>query len=284
MSNQEQIEYWNGEAGQRWAQDDDTMARLLGPICEALLDHAPLAGCKKALDIGCGGGSQSLKLAQRLGRGATVLGVDISEPMLEVAQRKAAEPADDRADLHFMLADASAPNTFPAGSFDLLFSRFGVMFFDDPLAAFTHMREALQPDGRLAFCCWQPVKNNDWVRVPLQAALQHLPTPEPPAPNAPGPFAFADPERVEGILTGAGFRQVSVQPLLTTLRLGESATLHEAVRELARIGPVSRLLTGQPDSVLEQVFPSMEEALAPFHKDGALNLAAQVWLVTAANG
>ncbi len=283
MSNQEQIDYWNGEAGERWAKDDDTMARLLGPISEALLDHAPLAGCKQALDVGCGGGSQSLMLAQRLGNDATVLGVDISGPMLEVARRKAEGPADDRAELEFLEADASAPQTFPPGSFDLLFSRFGVMFFDDPVSAFTNMRAALQPGGKLAFCCWQPVRDNDWVRIPLQAALQHLPPPEPPAPNAPGPFAFADPARVEAILSEAGFNQVALHPLVTTLQMGESAGLEESVRELARIGPVSRLLTDQPDAVMDVVFPAIEEALQPYFKDNALHLEARVWLVTAVN-
>ncbi len=278
MSNAEQIEYWNGEAGKRWAEDDDTMARLLGPISEALLDHAALEGCNSALDVGCGGGSQSLLLAQRLGENARVLGVDISEPMLEVARRKAETPASGRASLEFLRADASS-HAFPPGSFDLLFSRFGVMFFDDPVAAFTNMRIALR--GRLAFCCWQSPKNNDWVRIPLQAALQHLPPPEPPPPNAPGPFAFADPARVESILGAAGFSQVNLHPFSTTLRISEASGLPEAVRELARIGPVSRLLSEQPQSVLDKVFPSIETALQPYFTKGALDLQAAVWLVTA---
>jgi SAM-dependent methyltransferase len=281
VQNTEQIEYWNGEAGRRWAQDDETMARLLRPISQALLDHASLEGCKNALDVGCGGGSQSLMLAQRLGAGARVLGVDISEPMLEVARSKAGTPAgSERASVEFLRADAAA-HAFPPGSFDLLFSRFGVMFFDDPEAAFTNLRGALQPRGRLAFSCWQSVKNNDWVRIPLQAALQHLPPPEPPPPNAPGPFAFADPKRVESILQGAGFSEVALHPFSTTLRISEAQGLPEAVRELARIGPVSRLLTEQPQAVLDTVFPAIEEALKPYFREGALDLQAAVWLVTA---
>lgn len=278
MGNSDQIEYWNGEAGKRWAQDDDTMARLLGPISQALLDHAPLDGCKSALDVGCGGGSQSLMLAQRLGETARVLGVDISEPMLEVARRKAETPAAGRANLEFLRADASS-YAFPPGSFDLLFSRFGVMFFDDPVAAFANMRAALL--GKLAFCCWQAVTDNDWVRIPLKAALQHLPPPEPPPPDAPGPFAFADPNRVKSILESAGFSNVDLHPFSTTLRISEATGLPEAVRELARIGPVSRLLADQPQSVLDTVFPAMEAALQPYFREGALDLQASVWLVTA---
>ncbi len=281
MRNAEQLEYWNGEAGRRWARDDETMARLLRPICEALLDHAALEGCRNALDIGCGGGSQSIMLAQRLGESARVLGVDISEPMLEVARRNARAPAQGRGALEFLQADAATHDFGPA-SFDLLFSRFGVMFFDEPTAAFANLRRALQPGARLAFCCWQPMKSNEWVRIPLQAALQHLPPPEPPPPGAPGPFAFADPARVEAILGGAGFTQVALQPFVTTLRTSQAGELAEAARELAQIGPLARLLTGQPEAVLDTVFPAIEAALQPYFQPGALDMQCAVWLVTAA--
>ena len=160
MNNAEQIEYWNGDAGKRWAQEDNTMARLLSPVCEALLEHADVQGSRKAMDIGCGGGSQSLMLAQHLGPKASVLGVDISAPMLQVAQEKVAL-AVDAAQLSFLETDASS-HSFAADSFDLLFSRFGVMFFDEPVGAFSNMRSALSDSGKLAFCCWQPLAENDW--------------------------------------------------------------------------------------------------------------------------
>jgi SAM-dependent methyltransferase len=282
MDNTEQIKYWNGDAGKRWAQDDEVMARLLRPVTEALLDHAGLERCCSALDVGCGGGSQSLLLAQRMGAGSRVLGVDISAPMLAVAQEKADLPADDCAALQFLLADA-ATHDFPRANFDLLFSRFGVMFFADPEAAFINMRAALQPQGRLAFCCWQAMKLNDWTRIPLQAALQHLPPPEPPPPNAPGPFALADAERTRRILEGAGFTNIALQAFTPTLRISEAPTLDQAALELARIGPVSRLLENQPQAVLDTVLPAISEALAPYYRNGALEMAAAVWLVTADN-
>lgn len=280
MGNTEQLEYWNGEAGKRWAQDDHVMARLLQPICEALLAHAETQGCKNALDVGCGGGSQSLLLAQQLGEGAQVLGVDISEPMLEVARSKLGDPAAGSAGLDFLQADA-ASHPFTPASFDLVFSRFGVMFFDDPEAAFRNLHGAMAPAGRLAFCCWQTMKNNAWTWIPIQAALQHMPPPEPPAPNAPGPFAFADPERVTAILESAGFKQISIQPFATTLTISEAPSLGEAVRELARIGPVARLLTDQPRTVLDQVFTAMEEVLEPHYNGATLALPGAVWFVTA---
>ena len=147
MTNAEQIEYWNGDAGKRWAQEDDTMARLLHPVSEALLEHAAVEGCQNALDVGCGGGSQSLMLAQKLGPGAQVLGVDISEPMLQVARGKAAEADPARADISFLQADA-ATYDFGSQEFDLVFSRFGVMFFDDPVGAFRNLHKLHQlPDA-----------------------------------------------------------------------------------------------------------------------------------------
>lgn len=280
MSNAEQFEYWNGEAGKRWAQEDETMARLLRPVSAALLDHAGVEGCRNALDIGCGGGSQTMMLAEQLGPGASVLGVDISEPMLEVARSKTAGAGDNRADVTFMQADA-ASHSFETDDFDLAFSRFGVMFFDEPAAAFSNIRKALRPQAHLAFCCWQALKDNDWTRIPLQAALQHLPPPEKPDPHAPGPFAFADPQRVEEILHSAGFRDIAVESFARDIRFGEAPTLPESVRKLAMIGPVSRLIAGQEPAVLERVFASMEEVLAPYYSEGALNLPGAIWFVTA---
>ena len=280
MSNTEQIEYWNGDAGKRWAQEDSTMARLLRPVSAALLEHAQLAGCHSALDIGCGGGSQSLMLAEKLGPGTRVLGVDISGPMLQVARDKIAGPGEDRADVTFLQADA-ATHAFGAEEFDLAFSRFGVMFFDDPVAAFSNIRKALRPQANLTFCCWQTLQDNDWTRIPLQAVLQHLPPPEIPDPHAPGPFAFADAQRVWEILQASGFRDIAVESFIRTIRFGEAPTLQQSVRQLAMIGPVSRLIAGQEAELLERVFNSMEEVLAPYYHDGALGLSGAIWFVTA---
>jgi len=282
MSNAEQIEYWNGDAGKRWAQEDATMARLLEPVCEALLTHAAVEGSQRAMDIGCGGGSQSLMLARRLGPDATVLGVDISQPMLQVAQERVPE-AGEAAQLSFLQADASSHEFTPA-SFDLLFSRFGVMFFDDPVSAFRNLRAALRSDGKLAFSCWQAVANNDWTRVPLQAALRHVAMPEMPDPHAPGPFAFADPERVRAILDDSGFGNIAIEPFTYDMRFGDASTLGQTVRELAMIGPVSRLLVDQNEETMEKVFAAMEEVLEPYFSDGALLLPGAIWFVTAEAG
>ncbi len=284
MNNAEQIEYWNGEGGARWARDDAIMERLLRPVTDSLLAHARIdSAVDAALDVGCGGGSQSLLLAERVGSAGRVMGVDISAPMLAVARGKSKLPAPGSAPVTFLQADASR-HPFEPASFDLLFSRFGVMFFDDPAAAFTHLRAALKTDGRLAFCCWQALKENPWAFIPFLAALEHVPPPTPADPHAPGPFAFADADRVTAILSDAGFADVRVEPFHTELRFHEAATLGDSVRGLAEIGPISRLLSDQTGEVKAKVLASMEEVLAPFYRDGALVMPVAIWFVTARAG
>jgi SAM-dependent methyltransferase len=282
MANEEQIEYWNGDAGKRWADCDALMERILSPITAALLEHADLGGCRTALDVGCGGGSQSVQLARRLGPGSSVTGIDISAPMLEVAREKAGASGPDCGNLEFVQADASS-FTFEPRSFDLLFSRFGVMFFDDPRAAFANMATALRPGARVAFACWRGLRDNDWAWLPLQTALKHVPPPEPPDPHAPGPFAFADEARVTDILSGAGLTNIDMQKHATTMVFGNDSTLEEAVTNLARIGPLSRLLAEQPGEVEGRVIAELGIDLQSYFSDGALRLPGSVWFVTARN-
>lgn len=283
MANEEQIEYWNGAAGQRWAESDALMERVLSPITAALLDHLPLDGCRQALDVGCGGGSQSLQLARALGPGSAVTGIDISAPMLEVARAKAGECDEGCGSLAFIEADASEYR-FKPGSFDLLFSRFGVMFFDDPQGAFNNMSAALRPGALLGFACWRALQDNDWAWLPLQTALRHVPPPEPPEPGAPGPFAFADATRVSGILEAAGFTDIGMTEYAATMQFGDGGTLEEAVTNLARIGPLSRLLAGQPPELEATVITALINDLAPYFADGALRIPGAVWFVTGRKG
>ena len=281
MNNAEQIDYWNGEAGQRWAAEDARMARMLQPITAALLDHlAPQVG-ERALDIGCGGGGQTLLLAERLGGTGSVLGIDISAPMLAVARDKSTDLLPEYASVHFLQADAAA-HAFEPASFDLLFSRFGVMFFDDPVAAFSNLKRALRPRGRLGFCCWQSLRDNAWAALPLQAALQYVAAPQDtPDPHAPGPFAFADPQRVRAILGAAGFADVSIEAHTFTMVFGERADLRGNVEELVRMGPVARLMADREAASVARMLDAATQALAPYFSDGALRLPGAVWFVQA---
>ena len=203
-ANAAQIEFWNNAAGLTWAECQAQLDRQLAILgAAAMRSLAPAAG-ERILDIGCGCGETSYALAERVGATGAVLGVDISEPMLAVARQRSGTPGSATPD--FLQADAQTADLGEAG-FDAVFSRFGVMFFNDPAAAFANIRRALKPGGRLAFVCWRPMAENPWMRVPMEAALPLLP-PQPPAdPTAPGPFAFADSERVRGILDRSWFQR-----------------------------------------------------------------------------
>ena len=240
-ANADQIAYWNDSAGKRWAalqpRLDIAFAGLTGQI---LALAAPRPG-ERVLDVGCGAGATSLALAQSVAPGGSVLGVDVSAVMLARAKARAA--ADAPAGLSFVLADAST-HALPAAGFDLIFSRFGVMFFDNPVAAFANLRRALAPAGRLAFICWRPMPESTWFQAPVAAARPYLPQSPPPDPLAPGPFAFADPDRVRSVLAEAGFARIAITPCDSRLPIGTPA----AAAETAQPGrpAVARIGGGQP--------------------------------------
>jgi SAM-dependent methyltransferase len=260
MANEEQRSYWNGEAGRKWAEKDGMMSAMLQPIAAALLDAVDLSRCRRLLDVGCGGGSETLLLAESVPGAEQIVGVDISAPLLELARaRRAGSPTADRID--FIEADA-ATHPFAAGHFDGLFSRFGVMFFDDPVAAFRNLHKALTPRAALAFCCWQALDRNPWVALPLEAALRHLPPPPPPEPGAPGPFAFANAGRIRQILEGAGFTDIEIAPREVAMCWTQGLPLDDSAREMLNIGPVGRLLAECDEPLRERVYRSATEALA----------------------
>ena len=282
MANAEQKEHWNGSAGEQWAGNDDTMAELLAPFSDALMEHATVRGASAALDIGCGGGSQTLALARYLGEGAQVLGIDISGPLLAVAERRVQQDPDLASRVGFAHADA-ADYDFDAARFDLLFSRFGVMFFDDPTSAFRNLRAAATPRARLAFCCWRPLAENPFVRLPLQGALSVLPPPPSPEPRAPGPFAFAEPDYVETLLGDAGWSSVAITPAQIPMRWASEDGFSALVRDLVNLGPIGRLLQEAEAAEREKVYAACEELLRPHYRDGVMEMDGAVWMVTAEN-
>lgn len=282
MHNEEQIAYWNGDAGRKWAQKDDVMSTLLAPIARDLMAHCDPAGARALLDVGCGGGSETVLLAERAGAPGRVLGVDVSRPLLEVAERRRAGAGAIAERIAFLEADA-ASHRFEAGGYDFLFSRFGVMFFADPPAAFGNLRGALAPGARLAFACWQRLEDNPWTLLPLQAALEHLPAPPAPAPDAPGPFAFADPDRVRRLLAAAGFTAIAIEHHPVTMVWGGNGDLAGSVRALLNMGPVGRLLAEHDEAARDRVYGNAERVLAPYFENGALRLPGATWFVTARN-
>lgn len=286
--NADQIEYWNGDIGQRWARDQDRMDRAFGPLTAALIERAAPRRGERAADIGCGCGDLSLLLADRLGREGRVLAVDVSRPMLDRGRaRQDALAGADRALIDWQAADAAAW-PFPEGAFDLLVSRFGTMFFADPVGAFRNMRRALRPGGRLLMLCWRPVEDNAWVAVPRAAMLQVVPAPDPAPPHAPGPFAFGDAARVGAILAHAGFTEVTSTTVAAALDVAapgstDAAALDDAVQFATESGPASALLRDVDDALRERAVSAVRAALRGRAGGGRATLDAACWLFAAEN-
>jgi SAM-dependent methyltransferase len=273
--NAEQITYWNEQGGPRWVKLQETLDQQLASFGHVVMDRLAIGAGERVLDVGCGCGETSLELGRRVGASGSVLGVDISTVMLERAQQR----GKDAANVRFLVADAQT-HPFEAGSFDVIFSRFGVMFFDDPRAAFTNLARALAPGGRIGFHCWKALADNPWMTVPLFAALQHVPPPTPPAPDAPGPFAFADADRVRNILTDAGFAEIDFESRSDAIGVG-SGSLDEAADFALQMGPASIAIREASPETIAKVRASVREALAPYVTAGGVRLATASWVVTA---
>jgi SAM-dependent methyltransferase len=278
--NAQQIEEWNGRTGAKWVRFQDRLDRMLSPFGDAVLKAAAIKPGERVLDVGCGCGATTLEAAASAGKTGRTLGVDISEPM--VARARDRTKALGRA-AEFLVADA-ATHVFQPDSFDLLLSRFGVMFFDEPAAAFANMHKGLARTGRLAFACWRSMPENPWLTTPMRAVLPLLSPQEPAVPGAPGPFAFADKDRVASILAAAGFRDIALTPFDSPVFLGfpESPDpVEDALGQALEIGPLARLLASQPDELQERARAAVRVELAKHLRAGGVELAGAVWLVTA---
>jgi SAM-dependent methyltransferase len=281
VRNNDQAAAWNGLTGQRWVERQAIMDRLLAPVSAALFAALDLAPGSRVLDIGCGSGDTSFALARRVGATGHVTGLDISAPLLALARQRT--PAG--APVSFVEGDATV-HPFEPGAADLLFSRFGIMFFADPARAFANMRRGLRARATVTFACWREVKRNPWVLVPMQAAQKALPTPPaaaPVDPEAPGPYSFASEQRVARILGEAGFTEVSFSPVEVTLDVSTGDGVEGAMALALVLGPSSRLLEKQSDAVRSTAADFIRDALAPFVKGDAIPMEGSMWIVTASN-
>jgi SAM-dependent methyltransferase len=274
--NADQIAYWNGPGGQRWSDRHAAQDVLLAPVSRILIDRAKARAGERVLDVGCGCGATSVALAREVAPAGFVLGVDISAPMLTLAMQLAPKGLP----LDFELADATVYPFAPA-SFDLLASRFGVMFFAEPAVSFAHMRRALRAEGRIVFACWREPRDNPWMMAPLQGVYKHVPKLPPQAPDDPGPFAFASEDRVSNILGEAGYKDVAMERCDITLDIAVGGGLEAAVRSAMEIGPSSRALDGQPPDVRAAATESVRELLAPLAQGDSVPLPGSIWIVTA---
>jgi len=274
--NETQRERWNGIDGEYWVRQQDRLDRTLAPVTGPLLAFAAPRSGSTVIDVGCGCGATTIELARAVGASGRVIGLDISEPMLALAASRLSEFGNSTT----MLGDAA---DLPLSNLnaELIVSRFGVMFFGDPVAAFSNLRTGLVPGGRVRFACWRPIGENPWLQIPLHAVYEHAPRLPKPEPEEPGPFAFADTERVTRILTSAGFTPPTFTPLDIQMDLAAGGTLEDAVMQSSQMGPAKRALADQPDEICAAAIDAIRRSLAPYASPSGVTLPAAVWLVAA---
>ena len=259
--------------GTAWVSVEDYIDRMLEPLSAVAIDAVNAKAGDRIIDVGCGGGSTSLTLGAS---GADVWGVDISTVMIERAKEK----DNSAGNVAFSVSDAA--NQEYTADHTVVFSRFGVMFFSDPVQAFTNIRTALVPGGRLVFLCWQLPAANPWLSI-AGAALQPFQPDDAPAPDpeAPGPFRFGVPEYTREVLGSAGFNNIDMQPVVKDIHLGD--TIDELMRFQSNIGPLSGLLETLDESRHEEAIAAVRDAFAAKADSNGINLEAAAWLVTASN-
>ena len=268
--------YWNEVAGPRWVGRQAAQEARNVEMLEQLLRAAATVPGERVLDIGCGTGVTTVPFAEAVGPSGHVTGVDISQPMLDAARHRVAEQGLGNVTL--LLADAQV-HEFPAAAFDLVTSRLGVMFFADPLAAFRNLARALKPGGRLCMAVWASIAENTHWRIPHEIAVRRLGSPAPQPPHAPGPHAFSDREYLRGILGGAGFANIAIEPRHFHVHGETPAAMAEHV---ALFGAVQRLMDEKAaDAAARQaIVDDTEAALAPFVTRDGVRVPATFLLVS----
>jgi SAM-dependent methyltransferase len=270
-------EAWTGDNGVKWLNSSSAVDAMIRPVGEAALAAARPRPNENVIDVGCGDGPTTVRLAELVAPNGRVTGLDVSNLLVDAAKKRAASHAAGSR-ISFKVGNA-AQMALPKGEADLLFSRFGVMFFEHPTAAFQNLRSALKPNGRLAFVCWQPINKVDFLFVPFSAVATYVSPPARPGPEDPGPFSFGDPVRVRRILEGAGFKKIEIEPFGTAVFLGTS--LDEAVKAVTMVGPASQVLADAPADLKEKALQSVRDALAARQTDAGIALQAATWIVTA---
>ena len=271
-------EYWNDDAGPRWVAQAVRVDAQIGPLGAAALEHARVRPGDSVVEIGCGCGGATLQIAERVRDTGRVHGVDVSAVMLRHARHRAKALGFDHVD--FVQADAQT-YAFEPASAQHVFSRFGVMFFEEPAEAFSNIRSVLSPDGRLTFVCWADMERNPWVTVPREAAGRHVELADPTDETEPGPFSLARPERIETLLGRAGFHQPVVTPLEGELLFGGPGDLDGTVDFALQIGPAATALKDAPASARRAVAASVRETLAPYLTAEGVSMPYKAWVVTA---
>jgi SAM-dependent methyltransferase len=275
IANEEQAKYWS-ELAPIWLELEELLELVNSTPGRLAMERLALQPGERVVDLGCGAGRTTTELAERASPGGTATGVDIAGEMIAYARSRFTSPA-----IEFVVADAQSDDLGQA-AFDRAYSRFGVMFYADPVEAFSNIRRALTPAGRLSFVCWQRLVDNEWMVIPCEAAASVFDAAPPIAgPEEPGPFSFADPDRIRSILERAGFRQVEITPQNDWISIPEGRHSSFAAQAV-RLGALRELLRDAHDDTRARVLEAIEQALAAKTKNGEARLARGFNLVTAA--
>lgn len=270
---EEQEKIWNGLGGQAWVETQELLDRMFKPFEDLLADAVLAESRSRVLDVGCGTGSTTLAIARTIGAKGRCVGIDISDPMIAAAQARAER---ERAPASFIRANVQS-HDFEPGSFDMIISRFGVMFFEDSVRAFANLRRAARGDAKLRFIAWRSAAENPFMTTAERAAAPLLPNLPARQLDAPGQFAFADQRRVHRILEESGWSEIDIQPIDVTCTLPEK----ELVRYFTRLGPLGLLLREVDDRARSQVIETVRAAFDPYVHEAEVRYTAACWMVGA---
>ena len=273
QTNHEQMAIWNGRAGCAWVDLQQLLDRMLKPFEDKLVEVVDAAASRRVLDIGCGTGSTTIAVATRLGAKGHCVGVDISEPMIAIARTRA-EGQDVPAS--FVCTDAQIYPFEPA-KFDMIMSRFGVMFFDDPVQAFSNLLRAASDHAELRIIAWRSAAENPFMTAAERAAAALLPDIPPRQPAAPGQFAFADRHHVSSILRKSGWAEIDIQPTETECSLPEA----DLVKYFTRLGPVGSILAEVDEHTRKQLIETIRTAFDPYVHGTEVRFTAACWMIGA---
>jgi SAM-dependent methyltransferase len=275
-TNAAQSEYWNSDEAFHWVEDQESYDRMLAPFATALLERAAFAPDDRVLDIGCGTGPTTCAAARLVPQGQA-RGLDISQQMIEGARSRARELGITN--VSFDVGDAQIGAFAPDA--DVVISRFGVMFFDDPAGAFANLRTAIRAGGRLVFVCWQELFANEWMAVTAGAALAHLPLPDPGPPGAPGPFSLGDADHVREVLRTAGYSEITIDPFESPILVAGGGSVEEASTFMQRTGMARALFADAPPDAVERAKEAVTAVLSEHWTPEGVRMGTATWLVTA---
>ena len=277
--NSDEIDFWNGPQGKNWVVENRLTDLMYEPFGDKTIERAELTPGERILDIGCGCGTTTLKLARLLAPDGDITALDISTLMLSIASERTKSAA---VPVKIINADAESYKLVP-GTFDVMFSQFGLMFFRNPQKAFDNFHASLKPGGRIAFVCWRDPERNPWLVTPFEAVHHFKPEMETPNPDArASPFSFSSQKKVEALLRDTGFVDVQLEPFETKARMGEGS-LEECTRFVIAFagGTVGAVLRGSGEENTPAIIAALQTGLAPYHIGNRIKLGASAWIVSA---